>query len=173
MRIGVFIISLLMALPALADDLAKPELEFIFKAFVTLDPPHELGNTKYGKRRIIGINGGTFAGPKMKGVVLDGGADWQTVRADGTADLVAKYSLKTDDGYVIYVQNTGIRTAAPEILAKLAKGEAVPSSQYYMRTAATLEVNEDSPYAWLNKSVIISTGRRNADSVELDFYRVK
>tara|TARA_B100000700_G_scaffold132995_2_gene148497 strand:+ start:261 stop:389 length:129 start_codon:yes stop_codon:yes gene_type:complete len=42
-----------------------------------------------------------------------------------------------------------------------------------MRTAATLEVNEDSPYAWLNKSVIIATGRRNADSVELDYYRVK
>ncbi|OFI35694.1 hypothetical protein BFC17_12095 [Alteromonas lipolytica] len=166
-------LSLCWALPALADDLAKPELEFIFKAFVTLDPPQELGDTKYGKRRIIGINGGTFAGPKMKGVVLDGGADWQTVRADGTADLVAKYSLKTDDGYVIYIQNSGIRTAAPEVLAKLAKGEDVPSSQYYMRTAATLEVNEDSPYAWLNKSVIISTGRRNADSVELDFYRVK
>jgi len=173
MRIGLFLISLLMTIPTMADELAKPELEFIFKAFVTLDAPHELGNTKYGKRRIIGINGGTFAGPKMKGVVLDGGADWQTVRADGTADLVAKYSLKTDDGYVIYIQNSGIRTAAPEVLARLAKGEPVPSSQYYMRTAATLEVDESSPYAWLNKSVIISTGRRNADSVELDFYRVK
>ena len=85
----------------MADELARPELEFIFKAFVTLDEPHELGNTKYGKRRIIGINGGTFKGPLMQGVVLDGGADLQTVRADGTADLVAKYSLKTDDGRVI------------------------------------------------------------------------
>ena len=173
MRILLVLLSLITAVPAMADELAKPELDFIFKAFVTLDEPHELGNTKYGKRRIIGINGGTFKGPEMQGVVLDGGADWQTVRADGTADLVAKYSLKTDDGHVIYIQNSGIRTASPQVLARLAKGEPVPSSEYYMRTAATLEVNKDSPYAWLNKSVIISTGRRNADSVELDFYRVK
>lgn len=168
------ILGLFTVMPAPAEALVKPEPEFIFKAFITLDAPHELGNTKYGKRRIIGINSGMFQGPRMKRVVLDGGADWQTVRADGTADLVAKYSLKiTDDGYVIYIQNSGIRTASPAMLARLAKGEAVPSSQYYMRTAATLEVDESSPYAWLNKSVIISTGRRKADSVELDFYRVK
>ena len=94
----------------------------------------------------------------MKGMVLAGGTDWQTVRQNGTADLVAKFSLQTDDGYVMYIQNSGIRAAAPAVLAKLAKGESVPASQYYMRTAATLEVNEDSPYAWLNKSVVISTG---------------
>ena len=51
-------------------------------------------------------------GPKIKGKVLRGGADWQTVREDGTADLVAKYSLMTDDGVIIFVENSGIRTRA-------------------------------------------------------------
>ena len=106
--------------------LVDPTLEFIFEATVTLDPPREVGRTKYGIRRIIGINGGTFAGPKMKGLVLPGGADWQTVRADGTADLVATYSLQTDDGVIIFIENAGIRTATPEVLARLAKGEDVP-----------------------------------------------
>ena len=154
------------------DELADPGLEFIFEAVVTLDPAQEVGNTKYGRRRIININGGTFVGPNMKGVVMPGGADWQTVREDGTADLVAKYSLRTDDGVYIYIQNSGIRTAAPEVLARLARGEDVPPSEYYMRTSATLEVDESSKYAWLNKSVIISTGMRRANSVVLQFYKV-
>lgn len=150
----------------------EPALEFIFEATVTLDPPREVGTTKYGKRRIIGINGGTFAGPKIKGVVLPGGADWQTVRADGTADLVATYSLKTDDGVIIFIENSGLRTASPEVLARLAKGEDVPPDQYYMRTAAKFEVDAESKYSWLNKAVVISTGMRRANSVILKFYKV-
>lgn len=172
------LISVGLFLPATASEtdaakaIATPQLELIFTATVTLDPPQELGQTKYGKRRIIGINGGTFSGPNMQGQVLSGGADWQTVRTDGTADLVAKYSLKTDDGHIIFVENTGVRTAKPEILARLAKGEDVAPSEYYMRTAAVLEVAESSPYAWLNRSVVISTGMRKANSVILKFYKV-
>lgn len=149
-----------------------PSLEFLFKATVTLDKPREVGHTKYGIRRIIGINGGTFEGPNMKGVVLPGGADWQTVRADGTADLVATYSLQTDDGVTIFIDNRGIRTASPEVLARLAKGEEVPASEYYMRTTTNFEVDKDSKYSWLNKSVFICTGMRKANSVILKFYKV-
>lgn len=159
--------------PALAQhEPPKPGLEFIFEATVTLDPPREVGITKYGKRRIIGINGGTFEGPDIKGVVLPGGADWQTVRQDGTADLVANYSLQTDDGVIIYIQNEGIRTASPAVLARLAKGEDVPPSEYYMRTSAKFEVANGSKYDWLNKAVVISTGIRRANSVILHFYKV-
>jgi len=154
------------------DVLAKPELEFLFEVTATLDPPQELGKTKYGIRRIINITGGTVTGPKINGEVLRGGADWQTVREDGTADLVAKYSLKTDDGVIIFVENTGIRTAPREVLARLAKGEDVPPSEYYMRTSAKMEVKAGSKYDWLNKSVIISTGMRRANSVVIHFYRV-
>lgn len=165
----------LYSLSAYSADMSipEPELEFIFEATVTLDPPREVGLTKYGKRRIIGINGGHFAGPDMKGTVLPGGADWQTVRADGTADLVANYSLKTDDGVIIYIENKGIRTAPPEVLKRLASGEDVPPREYYMRTATTFEVATGSRYDWLNKSMVISTGMRKANSVVLRFYRVK
>jgi hypothetical protein len=154
------------------DLLPKPELEFLFEITATLDPPQELGKTKYGIRRIINITGGTVTGPKIKGKVLRGGADWQTVREDGTADLVAKYSLMTDDGVIIFVENTGIRTAPREVLARLARGEDVPPSEYYMRTSAKMEVKAGSKYDWLNKSVIISTGMRKANSVIIHFYRV-
>ena len=152
--------------------LPEPELEFVFEVTATLAPPQELGATKYGIRRIINITGGTFSGPKIKGTVLSGGADWQTIREDGTADLVAKYSLRTDDGKIILVENTGIRTAPRDVLERLAKGEAVPPSEYYMRTAAKMEVEAGSTYDWLNTSVMISTGMRKANSVVIRFYRV-
>jgi hypothetical protein len=173
-----FIIKLLFILSIMAiskkieaQNLADPKLEFAFEATVTLDPAQDLGVTTYGKRRIIPITGGTFQGANMKGTILAGGADWQTVRADGTADLEARYTLKTDDGVLIYIQNKGIRTGKPEVLARLGKGEKVDPSEYYMRTSATFEVAEGK-YAWLAKSVIISTGMRNANSVILRFYKV-
>jgi Protein of unknown function (DUF3237) len=151
--------------------LPEPKLEFIFEAKVTLDPAQELGVTTYGKRRIIPITGGTFEGPNMKGTIVSGGADWQTLRADGSADLEARYTLKTDDGVLIYIQNKGVRHAKPEILARLAKGEKVDPKEYYMRTSAVFEVAEGK-YAWLAKAVVISTGARMADHVLLRFYKV-
>jgi hypothetical protein len=154
------------------DQLPKPELEFLFEVTATLAPPQELGKTVYGNRRVINITGGTVTGPKIKGEVLAGGADWQVVREDGTADLMAKYSLKTDDGVIILVENTGIRTAPKEVLDRLAKGEEVNPSEYYMRTSAKMEVRAGSKYDWLNKAVIISTGMRKASSVVIHFYRV-
>ena len=104
-------------------------------------------------------------------MVLPGGADWQTVRSDGTADLEARYTLKTDDGVLIYIQNKGVRHAKPEVLARLAKGEKVDPKEYYMRTAATFEV-ADGKYAWLTKSVVVCVGARMADHVLLRFYKV-
>ncbi len=172
MLIPLLFIALSARTPLADEVLAKPELEFLFEVSATLDPPQELGKTKYGIRRIINITGGTVTGPEVKGEVLRGGADWQTVREDGTADLVAKYSLKTDDGVIIFVENTGIRTAPKEVLARLARGEDVPPSEYYMRTSAKMEVKAGSKYDWLNKAVIISTGMRRANSVVIHFYRV-
>lgn len=167
----IFILSLSTMYNLAAQNLPEPQLEFAFEATVTLDSPQELGMTAYGKRRIIPITGGTFEGPNIKGVVLPGGADWQTVRADGTADLEARYTLKTDDGALIYIQNKGIRTGKPEVLARLGKGEKVDPSEYYMRTYTTFEVTGEK-YAWLAKSIFVGTGMRNANSVILRFYRV-
>jgi len=65
--------------------------------------------------------------------------------------------MKTDDGVIIFVETTGIRTAPREVLTRLAKGEDVSPSKYYMRTSAKMEVESGSKYDWINKSVIIST----------------
>ncbi|AEE48378.1 DUF3237 domain-containing protein [Haliscomenobacter hydrossis] len=172
MKISILFFFILSTLSSMAQNtLADPALEFAFEVTCTLDPPQELGITTYGKRRIIPITGGTFTGPNIKGIILPGGADWQTVRTDGTADLEARYTLKTDDGALIYINNKGIRTGKPEVLARLGKGEKVDPAEYYMRTAATFEVSGEK-YSWLNKAVFVGTGMRNANSVIIRFYKV-
>jgi hypothetical protein len=103
--------------------------------------------------------------------VLSGGADWQLVRADGVAVLEARYTLQTYDGALIYVQNRGLRHGPPDVLAAIARGEAVDPTHYYMRTTPIFETG-DERYRWLNDIVAVCSGIRRSDSVILDFYQV-
>jgi hypothetical protein len=146
-------------------------LQHLFQVEVTLAAPHELGDTPLGRRRIIGITGGRFAGERLSGRVLPG-ADWQVIRADGVADLDARYTLETADGALIYVRNRGYRHGPPEVLHRLSLGEKVDPSLYYMRTTPSFETG-DARYAWLNRMVCIATGARRPAAVELEVYEVK
>jgi Protein of unknown function (DUF3237) len=149
----------------------EPKLEFIFEAKVTIDPAIEVGITTYAKRRIIPITGGTFEGAAMKGTVIAGGADWQTIRADGNVDLEARYTLKTDDGVLIYIQNKGVRVAKPEVMARILKGEKVEPKEYYFRTSAVFEVAEGK-YDWLSKYIVVASAVRLKEYVLLRFYKL-
>ena len=66
---------------------------------------------------------------------MPGGADWQIIRADGFSELDTRYTLETDKGQLIYVQNAGMRHAAPAVMEKLLKGETVDPTLVYFRTA--------------------------------------
>jgi hypothetical protein len=114
-------------------------LQNLFRAEITLAPPQELGEVPLGRRRIIGITGGRFRGERLSGRVLAGGADWQVIRADGVAELDARYTLETADGALIYVRNRGYRHGARNILERLAAGEDVDPALYYMRTTPRFE----------------------------------
>ena len=143
----------------------------LFKAEITLAPPQELGQTPLGRRRVIPITGGRFSGERCSGRVLPGGADWQVIRADGVADLDARYTLETDDGALIYVRNKGYRHGPEDVLRRLASGEAVDPKLYYMRTTPWFETG-DARYAYLNRMVCVGTGARLAAAVALQFFEV-
>ena len=147
-------------------------LQPLFKAEITLAPPQELGDTPLGRRRIIGITGGRFRGERLSGRVLPGGADWQVIRADGVADLDARYTLETADGALIFVKNKGVRHGPADVLKRIAAGEDVDPSLYYMRTTPTFETG-DARYSWLNRMVCVAAGARRAAAVELDVYEVR
>ena len=148
------------------------ELSPLMKIKVTLEPVRELGVTPLGRRRIIGITGGEFSGPRLAGRVLPGGADWQVVRSDGVACLDARYTLETSDGALIYVNNRGYRHGPQDVIERLARGEDVDPALYYMRATPWFETAAPA-YAWLNRTICVASGARRAAAVELDFYEVK
>jgi hypothetical protein len=147
-------------------------LERLFTAHITLAQPQELGETPHGRRRIIGITGGHFSGERLSGRVLPGGADWQVLRADGVADLDARYTLETHDGALIYVTNHGYRHGPSAVMQRLAAGEEVDPSLYYMRTTPLFETG-DARYAWLNRMMCVASGARRAAAVELEVFEIK
>jgi hypothetical protein len=148
------------------------ELEPLMRLTVTLEPVRDLGDTPVGRRRIIGITGGTFSGARLSGRILPGGADWQVIRADGTAYLDARYTLETADGALVYVTNHGYRHGPQAVIERLARGEDVDPALYYMRTTPWFETSARA-HAWLNRAVCVGTGARRADRVELEFFEVK
>ena len=149
-----------------------PRLEPLCHVAVKIGAPQMIGAVLTGERRIIPITGGRFEGVKMRGEILSGGADWQIVAADGTALLEARYTLKTDDGALIYVKNSGFRHGPPEVLAAIARGEQVDPTKYYFRASPTFETG-DKKYAWLNRIICVCSGVRTKEEVLLDFYEVK
>ena len=156
----------------MADVTSLPQLDFVFAANVTVDAPLDLGDVAKGGRRIVPIIGGDFAGPRMRGEVLPGGADWQVLRGDGVAELEARYTLRTDDGALIYVRNHGLRHGPPEVIAALAAGQPVDPARYYFRGATFFETSA-ARYAWLTKHIIVCTGEREPATVKLKFFQVR
>jgi hypothetical protein len=129
------------------------------------------GPAKHGERRFVTILGGRLEGPELSGALLPGGVDWQIQRADGATEISAHYVVRTDDGALVEVQSDGLRHGPPEVMAALARGEAVPPDAYFFRTLVRLTTGHP---AWLhlNKLMLIATGRREARRVLLDFWRI-
>jgi hypothetical protein len=150
---------------------AAPRLTFAFELRATVGPPLEVGNVAPGRRRIVPITGGTFEGPGIKGKVMPGGADWQIVRPDGFTELDTRYTLETDAGQIIYVQNAGIRHAAPEVMKRLLAGEVVDPALVYFRTVPTFETASPE-LQWLTRAIFVGLGERYPNDVRVRFFRL-
>jgi hypothetical protein len=148
-----------------------PGLRHLCDLDVELGPPLELGDSPRGRRRIIPIVGGTVSGERLSGRILNLGADWQTIFADGTAELDTRYSMETSDGAVIDIRNFGYRHGPKEVLDALMRGEIVDPTRYYMRTQPRFETG-DARYLWLNRIVCVGSGARLKDGVRISFFEV-
>src|SRR5262245_36556455 len=151
---------------------AAPRLTMAMELHVKVGAPIEVGDVPAGRRRIIPILGGTFEGSGIKGDVLDGGADWQIVQRDGLSLLDTRYTLRTDKGQLIYIQNAGVRHAPPEITAKLLAGQDVDPSLVYFRTVPKFETAAPD-LQWLTRSIFIATGERHPNDVVIRVWKVE
>jgi hypothetical protein len=148
-----------------------PDLRHVCDIEALVGPVRDLGPVPHGRRRIVPILGGRVRGPRLEGEVVPGGADWQYVRADGVVELVARYSIRTGDGVEIAITNRGLRRAPPEVMERMARGEAVDPALVYCRTVPTFEAPAGA-YAWLNASVFLATAVRLPDRVQLRVFEV-
>ena len=144
----------------------------IFTIHAELAGIMNLGRTPYGERRIIDILGGTVRGPKLNGRILPGGADWQIIRADGAADIQARYTIETDAGARILVTSDGLRHGPPDVMEKLARGDDVDPSLYYFRTVMRFETSAPE-VSWLNRILALARGQRETRAVRLNVFEVE
>ena len=130
-----------------------------------------LGQAKHGERRFVPLGGGSVSGPELNGSLVEGGVDWQVNRSDGALEIAAHYVIRADDGGLIEVQSDGLRHGPPEVMARLARGEAVAPDEYFFRTVVRFTTGAP---AWLhlNRTLALAVGQRQADAVLLDFYRI-
>ena len=120
-----------------------PEVRWAWEAEVEIGERQALGPSPLGERYIIPILGGQFAGPRMRGKVLPGGADRQLWRPDGVKELDALYELQVDDGAVITIRNRVLidESVLPERYARSVVQVTAPAG----------------PHAWLNRRVFVGT----------------
>ena len=151
---------------------SPPRLTLAFEIRAQVGTPVEVGDVAHGRRRIIQILGGTFSGTDLKGKILPGGADWQIVHEDGLTELDTRYTLETDKGELIYVQNAGVRHAAPDVIKKLLAGQAVDPSLVYFRTTPTFETSAKR-LQHLTRSIYVGIGERYPTEVVVRFWKVE
>ncbi len=153
-------------------ELPTPGLTLVYRLEATVGQPLDLGDTAQGHRRIVPLTGGTFVGPELSGKLLPGAsADWQTVLPDGTALGDIRYTLQTDAGDVLYVQSRGVRHGSADVLARLARGEAVDAGEYTFRTATQIETGA-AGLDWVSKGVFVAVGGRQPGGVIYETYLV-
>jgi hypothetical protein len=142
-----------------------PKFEFVYECDATLEPALDFGQTVEGHRRIIPITGGTVRGPRIRGELLSGGADWNLTRSDGAGSVEAAYYLKTDDGVLIRIVNKGVGDGASTAPDK-ETGE-----RFFMFTHPSFEA-PIGKYDWLNRSMFIGTLGARKDTHDAVLIRV-
>jgi hypothetical protein len=155
----------------LPDTLREVRTRPLFVLRLDVRPLQIIGATPGGYRRVGVVPSGVFDGERLSGRVLEGGADWQIVRGDGSTVLDVRLVLQTIDDALIGMTYRGIRHGTPDVIARVEKGEAVDPGDYYFRIAPLFETAA-TQYAWLNNVVAVGIGHRRVDGPVYNIFEV-
>ncbi|MSR11904.1 MAG: DUF3237 domain-containing protein [Gammaproteobacteria bacterium] len=132
---------------------AASTLESEFLMELSLDVAAQLDT---GHTRIAPVTGGTFGGPRLRGTVHNGGADWITQVA-GHSSLDVRITLETDDGALIYMTYKGV----------VARGDA----GLYWRVTPVFNTASEK-YDWLNHIVSVGKSKQIEGKVAYDIFQI-
>lgn len=140
---------------------SKPELIPVFEARVNIGEAQSVGSVYGYLRRIVPVLGGEIFGETIRGEILEGGSDWQQIY-DNQVRIETRYTIKTSDGYLIYMVNRGLRVL---------KQNQDDTPEMYMRMHTSFEVEKGS-YQWLNESIFVSTAQKTDEGIHHQFYQL-
>lgn len=127
------------------------ESEFLIELSLDVADQLDAGNTS-----IAPVTGGTFGGPRLKGTVRNGGADWIT-QVSGHSSLDVRITLDTDDGAIIYMTYTGV----------VARSDA----GLYWRVRPIFQTASEK-YDWLNHIVCVGKSKQIPGKVAYDIFQI-
>ena len=126
---------------------------WLFDLVIDTQPPHAIGD-----HVVVPVSGGSFEGPRLKGLIVAPGGDWMTHRADGSSVLDVRLVLRTDDGHEISMTSRGI-------------GYTPPGGTLYARILPMFETGA-AKYAWLNNIVSVGVFRTKPGRVAYRVYQI-
>jgi len=155
-------------------DLPPVEVEKLFYIEVTCGPEIPIGDVGKGELNIYPIVSGYLEGEKLRGEVVNFGADWNYMQHSNGIDIIStRYLLKTDDGAFISLTTSGICIESPEQIEMEMKGEFVDPTTYYFRQHLFFETGAEK-YKWMNGMVAFAViGFKTTGEICYDAYMVK
>lgn len=151
-----------------------PALSHLFTMQATLGVRLDGGDGPLGRRVFNAASGGEFAGPRLRGAVASGSADWMLIRRDGPMVIDARAVLQTDDGATIHMTYAGRAIFPAELMPDVrdaARRHLIDPARYYMRTTPMFETGA-AAYAWLNDVVCVATGRLTERGLAYEVFQV-
>jgi hypothetical protein len=142
------------------------------------DAPLVVGQTPWQWLRVSNIGGGRFQGERLRGELLNSGADWafQGQDANGTpvSQLDVRSLWRTDDGALIHVTYHG-RVVIPQAkwdqYRDLGRVADMSPAEYYFRTLPLFQT-ADARYTWLNNIVSVGMGKRTQTGVLYKIFEI-
>lgn len=150
-KLVVIALIFLTITPLVLAQEAKPSVDIRTEYLMTIEA--KLGSrVSVGQRVIVNVLGGTVRGPRLKGEIVAPAGDWLFVMPDGSSRLDVRFTIKTDDGELVFVEYGGINAPTKEAQERLAKGEAVTAADgygYFITTPRFMTTS--AKYAWINE----------------------
>ncbi|WP_319457168.1 MULTISPECIES: DUF3237 domain-containing protein [unclassified Mycobacterium] len=155
----------------LVDIDVSPTLEHLLDIRIEFEPV-QIFATPVGTRMTYVVKHGRCEGPRIAGDIVPGGGDWILVGTDRVARLDVRATLRTDDGALIHISNTGRVLMDQDASARFAAGELIRHDEMVARSSPLFDT-DDERYRWLNAVHTVAINQVSLTEVHYRVFAVR